>query len=122
MTVFFSTALKVLNSELKGKHITTMFSPFIGEGKISTSNQVGDAIITDVLFWENANVIVAIVDCPLALERYAFFSNMGYVYDLKYIAHITIEKTDKDNSNAYKHLIGNKVSVGEEYFKPFYKK
>ena len=126
MTIYFQTVLKVLSKnlkikELKRKHITTMFSEFTGIGKISTTTHQGQARITDVVFWENANVIVALVDCPLAMQRFEFFSKMGYKYDLKYRPHITIEKNSIDTSEKYKHLIGSVINVGQEYFKPVHK-
>ena len=119
--VFFHTALMVLDNELKDKHITTMFSEFTGKGKFQTSRDDGMAIIKDIVYWEEAGVTVAVVDCDLAVQRYQFFTAQGYHYDYpEYIPHITLEYTKSDTSDKYKHLIGNKYWVGFEYFKPIY--
>lgn len=120
--VFFHTALKVLDTELKGKHITTMFSEFSGKGSFFTSTKEDIATITDIAFWEHAGIIVALVDCNLAFERYQFFTKQGYKYELEYIPHITLEYTNKDNTDKFSQLIGKKLLVGMEYFKPIYKK
>ena len=119
--VFFHTALKVLDNELKDKHITTMFSEFSGNGAFSTSTEEDLAIITDIVFWEKAGVVVALVDCDLAHKRHQFFVNQGYKYDYEYKPHITLEYTKKDKTNKYKHLIGKRLWIGMEYFKPIYK-
>lgn len=119
--VFFHTALRVLDNELKDKHITTMFSEFIGQGAFSTSTEDDIAIITDIVFWEDAGVVVALVDCDLAHKRYQFFVDQGYKYDYEYKPHITLEYTKINKINDYKNLIGKKVLVGMEYFKPIYK-
>lgn len=122
MNVFFYTGLKILEKGFEDKHITTMFSPFVGKGAFSTTSKSDNAVITKIEYWENSGVIVALVDCPLAFERYHFFSSLGYVYDYEYKPHITLEYSNKNLVDKYSHLIGKKLKVGNEYFKPFYKK
>lgn len=66
-------------------------------------------------------VTVALVDCDLAIERFKYFTSLGYNYDYpQYRPHITLEYCDTDLTEKYLHLIGKKYWVGFEYFKPFY--
>jgi hypothetical protein len=120
--VFFHTALKILDKDFSDHHITTMFSEFIGKGEFSTSTQEGTAKITDIVFWKEACVVVALIDCDLAVERYNFFTSLGFHYDHQYKPHITLEYSKIDNSDSYKYLINKNILVGQEYFKPIYKK
>jgi hypothetical protein len=122
MTPFFHTALSVISKgKLKGKHITTMFSEFTGSGKFSTSTSIGNAHIIDVVYWENVDVTVALVDCAFAWDRYEFFTSLGFNYDLEYQPHITVSKESGNCVEEFKHLIGTSVTIGKEYFKPMYK-
>lgn len=121
MTVYFHTALKVLTPEFADKHVTTMFSEFTGKGKFSTSTEFELVPIKDIVFWKDAGVVVAIVESGLAEYLHSKYTEMGYEYDYEFIPHMTLEKTNIDTSEKYKHLIGQQIKLGEEYFKPMYK-
>ena len=78
----FYTCLPVRNIHplLKGGHLTTMFAPIIPRKRITLEDKVSNGLIT------------SIVDCAYAIERYNYWTYLGFKYDYTYRPHITLGK------------------------------
>lgn len=124
MTVCFYTALEVQSLALqhlgvKNPHITTSFTPVVGKlPKMKSWHfllpwDACQAKITEVQYWEEPDVTVAVVTAPSALAHYQRMMDLGFVYELEYIPHITLCKgrgVDK-----YASLLGTYCDIIDVY-------
>lgn len=113
---YLYTALKTKSRDhdvLNG-HITTSFMQIEGKmPKIRTHVEESIAIVTNIEYFNGADVTVAIVDCWLAHRDREKYEEIGITYDHEFIPHITICNGNK----VYDHqtLIGKHAYVGGEY-------
>lgn len=123
MKVAIYTALAVISEDTKelAGHVTTSFT-WVGKKKlpkIRLSSASQQCTVTDIEYFESANVTVALVDSGLAKLRHNVFIGIGLEYGYELKPHITLCKGN--NVSAYYNLVGRKVVLGNEYIGIFTK-
>ena len=108
----FTSALKATGHGVDG-HITLSFCDVQKAGKFQTTDSSQLACVYAIEYWGRVNLTVALVDSPLAWERFEYWSGLGYTYDLEFIPHITLGEGDL--TKKYEHLIGEAMLIDGEY-------
>lgn len=124
MTVCFYTALEVQSLALqklgvKNPHITTSFTPVVGKlPKIKSEHfllpwDLCVAKVTDIKYWEKADVTVALVTAPSAPIHNKKMMELGLTYEHEFIPHITLCKGN--DVAKYESLVGTYCDIIDVY-------
>lgn len=109
----FTSALKVIGTDY---HVTLSFFEINGKlPKISTMEGDGYGEVIGVEYWHKPDITVALIESNIVNERHRYYNDNGYTYMYEFKPHFTLEQGDV--SDAYDHLIGKKIAIGEEYFR-----
>lgn len=99
--------------ELNG-HVTTSFTWMEGRmPKLQTCSAQGICTVKDVVYFEGADVTVALVASKLAEDRHKVLTSIGLKYEHEYLPHVTICKGNKVVE--FTQLIGINVMLHSEY-------
>lgn len=101
--------------ELNGHHITTMFATLIPTERFHSGEAARTGHVESVVYWPQCDKTVALVNCPYAGLRHAYWSKHGFKYDYAYVPHITI--CDGDQAYHMQHLVGVTFNVTREYIR-----
>lgn len=114
MKLKFYAGLSVYYEDNPNAHITTAFSPIVGNPNTGTSPVSSDATIIGLDYWENADVTVALVDCHLAVKYHNKYRKQGFTWDFTdYKPHVTLSKGNRVGE--FQHLLGTILPVYQEY-------
>jgi len=115
--VKFTAALNVIGTPW---HVTLVFCDAKHAGKVSTTAELDSGVITDVVYWPESNVTVALIDSVLIKTRHQYYVDKGYSYDgYDYKPHATLSRGNTTILNS--GLIGCTVILGEEYVRTWSK-
>jgi len=85
-------------SALDNKHVTLSFSDTKATEKLSFNDLMGffpcQGYVKDVVYWERADVTVALLNVENILEAQNYCASVGFDYDLEFIPHITLGRGD----------------------------
>lgn len=114
----FYTGLPITSPlELSMLHITTTFAPMVKTGRLKMHERVATGNIVEVVYWANCNKTVALVSCPVANDRFKYWTGNGFIYDYEYKPHITL--CDDNRVDEFKRLEGSWFRTGPEYLRMF---
>ncbi|NLR52117.1 hypothetical protein HG694_01245 [Citrobacter freundii] len=103
---------------LSDKHITVCYMSASATSKLDVNSimpQKAKASVVDVVYWERANLTVAIIDSPEAYCAYEASMASGFTYDLEFIPHVTLGCGDA--TSEHKNLVGKTLSIGSPYIR-----
>lgn len=122
MSVYFYTALRALAtpySEPSRGHITTSFTKVEGKmPKLESGNfilpwSICEAVVTAVEYWAEADMTVAVVNCPSAEKHHLDMVKLGLGYEKEFIPHISLSKGD--TAKQWQDKIGARYAVVDVY-------
>lgn len=119
LKVYVAAISKSHHVELNDKHLTLSFGDAIETNKLSFSELMRffpcQGYVKDVVYWERANVTVALLNVENILCAQKYCESVGFSYDLEFVPHITLGKGDvADESKA---LVGNSFELVDCYIR-----
>lgn len=83
---------------LDNKHVTLSFGDTKATKKLSFNELMrffpSQGYVKDVVYWERADVTVALLNTENVLEAQRYCASVGFDYDLDFIPHITLGRGD----------------------------
>lgn len=115
-SVYMYTAITTHSNfhELVG-HITTSFTKVNRKLPKIFPRTVEQEVVTvsNVVYWKDSNVTVALVPSEAARIEYQLYKNLGLDYEYEFIPHVTL--CPGNLVEEYKDLIGKEVHMGYTY-------
>lgn len=103
---------------LNDKHVTICHMRTEPTSKLDVNSIMPEqvsAVIYDVVYWDRANITVAIISSPEVYLAQRLLLESGFIYDLEFIPHITIS-TGNISRECY-GLIGNGLIICDPYIR-----
>ncbi len=105
-------ALNVLETDF---HVTLAFMQPTRTKKASTTQNTGNGTVIDIVYWENCDLTVALIQSDFVMQRFQYWQSLGYSYEYEFKPHFTLAKGNC--VDYYSYLISKEIVLGEEYFR-----